>query len=393
MDKELVYVLFVCGLLIVPRWLQRFRIPAPLACFVGGMVVAWLLPGESSGLIHFAAVLGIASLFLFAGLEVNLAELFAHRGPLLRYLAVRSVTIGVTAWLAATFLGLAWQPALLIALALLTSSTGFIIDSLDRFAMSAQERFWVTNKAISGELLALACMFVALQSDSAVSMATGTGTLVALVVAVPLAYLAMARWILPHAPGAEFSLLIQIGIVAAFITDRLGVEYLLGAFIAGLAARQLDQRLPAFASERNVTAIKLFSSFFVPFYFFRNGAQVPWSAFNLQSLLIGLALSLLIPLRIGAVWWQLRLQGLPAASCRRIAISLTPTLIFTLVLAHILHEHFQLSDGWYAGLLIYAGLNTLLPSLLLKTGFDLAMAPGQAGDTEAQPESPPVQTS
>jgi Kef-type K+ transport system membrane component KefB len=375
MDKELLYLLFVCALLILPRWLQRFRIPAPLACFAGGMLLAALAPGESSPLIHFAAVLGIASLFLFAGLEVNLTELLAHRWPLLRYLGVRSAAITASTWLAATVLDLTWQPALLIALAVLTSSTGFIIDSLDRFAMDARERFWVTNQAIAGELLALACMFVALQSESAISMAAGSATLLALVVAVPLAYLALARWVLPHAPGSEFSLLIQIGIVAAFVTDRLGVEYLLGAFIAGLAARQLERRLPGFASEGNVHAIKLFSSFFVPFYFFRNGAQVPWSAFNLQSLAIGLGLSLVLPLRIGSVWWQLRRQGLEPSQCQRIAVSLAPTLIFTLVLAHILHARFQLSDAWYAGLLIYAGINTLLPSLLLKTGFDLASAP------------------
>lgn len=388
MDRELLYVIFVCALLIVPRWLQRFRLPAPLACFAGGMLLALLLPGHKSDLIHFAAVLGIASLFLFAGLEVNLAELLAQRGPLLRYLCVRSVAIAASTWLASWLLDLPWQPALLIALAVLTSSTGFIIDSLDRFAMDTRERFWVTNQAIAGELLALACMFVALQSDSVVSMAAGSATLLALVVAVPLAYRALARWVLPHAPGSEFSLLIQIGIVAAFVTDRLGVEYLLGAFIAGLAARQLQSRLPGFASEHNVTAIKLFSSFFVPFYFFRNGAQVPWSAFNLQALLIGLALSLVIPLRIGAVWWQLRRQGLAPLQCQRIAVSLAPTLIFTLVLAHILHTRFQLSDAWYAGLLIYAAINTLLPSLLLKTSFDLSADPAPANaDTPPPPAS------
>ena len=42
-----------------------------------------------------------------------------------------------------------------------------------------------------------------------------------------------------------------------------------------------------------------------------------------------------------------------------------PTLIFTLVIAGILHESFHIDDALYGGLLVYAAISTMLPSLLL----------------------------
>lgn len=384
MDVELIYLLLVCALLVVPRWLQRFRIPAPLTCFVFGMALVALAPGHHSGAIQFAAVLGVSSLFLYAGLEVDLDQLLARRRPILIFLAIRLCVIAAGAAAAVFALSLPWQPALLLALAVFTPSTGFIVDSLDRFAMEAEERFWVTNLAIAGELVALALMFVALRSDSLMAFGAGALTLLALLVLVPLAYLVLSRWVLPHAPGSEFSLLIMVAIVAAVVTDRLGVEFLLGAFIAGVAARQLQPRVPALASHHVMHGVKLFSSFFLPFYFFRNGGHVPLAAFDWTALLIGLGLSLLLPLRIFGVFLQRRSLGVSRDSAMRIAVSLTPTLIFTLVLAQLLHERFHIPSELYAGLLIYAAINTLLPSLLLKSGFDMAQAePPRDGHTSS----------
>ena len=51
------------------------------------------------------------------------------------------------------------------------------------------------------------------------------------------------------------------------------------------------------------------------------------------------------------------------------------TLIFTLVLATILRESGAIPDALFGGLLLYAGLNTLLPSFLLRTPFDVAPSP------------------
>ncbi|MBO8044111.1 hypothetical protein J6396_41330, partial [Pseudomonas aeruginosa] len=135
--------------------------------------------------------------------------------------------------------GLPWQAAGLLALALLTPSTGFIMDSLSRLGLSEDERFWVTSKAIAGELLALAALFIVLQAGDPGHMALSSLALLAMMIGLPLLFIALGRWVAPHAPGSEFSLLVMVGMVAAYITYLLGVYYLVGAFIAGLVARLL----------------------------------------------------------------------------------------------------------------------------------------------------------
>jgi Kef-type K+ transport system membrane component KefB len=365
--------------MLVPGILQRIRLPPPLTCFLLGLALILAMPGVAhhDDAVHLLAALGISTLFLYAGLEVDLATLRQAVGPLSIYLLTRALSVAAVAWLAEWYLDMRWQDATLLALALLTSSTGFIIDSLDRFGLEPEERFWVTNNAISGELLALAIMFVVLNATDPVGLATATGILGLTLAGLPLLMMALARWVLPYAPGSSFSLLVMIGFAAAFVTDKLGVEYLLGAFLAGLVARLLERRVPQLASEDNQRAVKLFSSFFLPFYFFSRGANVPADALGLQALGIGVALTLvLVPLRAFAIWTKRRvLKFGDTRSSLRVAAALTPTLIFTLVLATILRARGAIPDALFGGLLLYAGLNTLLPSFVLRAPFDVMPAP------------------
>lgn len=380
MSRQFAYLLLICGLLVVPGLLLRFRIPPPLTSFLLGLALILAMPDlqhQHDAAVRLLAALGVSTLFLYAGLEVELHTLRNAVGPLSTYLGIRALSVAVLSWLATRYLSMGWQDATLLALCLLTSSTGFIIDSLDRFGLSDEERFWVTNNAISGELLALAIMFVVLKADAPGDLALGSLVLVALLVALPLALRVLARGILPYAPGSSFSLLIMLGFAAAYVTEHLGVEYLLGAFLAGLVARLMVERVPAFASHDNLQALKLFTSFFLPFYFFSHGANVPADALSLEALGIGVGLTaVLVPLRGLSIWAKRRLLGLgDSRSSLRVAAALTPTLIFTLVLATILRSRGAISDTLFGGLLLYAGLTTLFPSLVLRVPFDVAPSP------------------
>lgn len=374
MSRELIYLLLIFGLLVIPRALQRFKIPAPLTCLLFG-IVAMLAWGEKSHdtVVGMLATLGISSLFLFAGLEVELKALRKGLWPLLTHLVIRGATLIGVGWLAWRYAGLGWQAAGLLALALLTPSTGFILDTLSRLGLNEEERFWVTSKAIAGELLALVALFVVLQASDPVRMALSSGALIAMLVGLPLVFVALGRWVVPHAPGSEFSLLVMVGMIAAFATAKLGVYYLVGAFVAGLIARLLRERMPSLASDENLHAVRLFASFFVPFYFFNAGTKVPSGALSLQALGLGLLLTaVVLPLRIGIVWLQRRaLFGENHRASLRVSVALAPTLIFTLVLATILRDRFALSDVWFGALLLYATLTTILPSLVFRSPFDV----------------------
>ena len=374
MDNELVYLLLIFGLLVVPRWLQRFKLPGPITSLALG-IGAMLLWGDRTHdpVVVLLSTIGISSLFLFAGLEVDPAELRKGFRQLATHLVIRIATLSATAWLAWHFAGLAWQAAALLALALLTPSTGFILDTLERLGLNEEERFWVTSKAIAGELLALAALFFLLQANDALQLAASTSAMIALIVGLPLLFMALGRWVVPHAPGSEFSLLVMVGLVGAFVTFKLGVYYLVGAFIAGLAARLLQVRMPTLASPDNLHALRLFATFFVPFYFFHAGTGISREALSWQALGLGIAITVVVvPLRIAIVWLQRRaLFGQRDGSNLRVAVALAPTLVFTLVLANILHARFGLPDVLFGALILYTVLNTMLPSLILHQPFDI----------------------
>jgi Kef-type K+ transport system membrane component KefB len=391
--SEVAFLLLIFGLMVIPRALQRFRIPAPLTSFGLGMVAAMFLATfVQDDTLALLATLGISSLFLFAGLEIDLDDLRRGKWPLLGHLVVRSISLAAVGYGAMHFFGFAWQVAALLALALLTPSTGFILDTLSGLGLKEEERYWVTIKAVGGELLALLLLFVVLQSGSAQTMALSSAALLAMIVGLPLLFLLLGRVVAPHAPGSEFSLLVMVGLIAAYLSYQLGVYYLMGAFLAGFTARLLRRRLPLMASDENLHAIQMFASFFVPFYFFYKGMNVPAGALTWQALGLGLALSLVaLPLRMGSVWSQRRfIRGESAMSSLRVATALVPTLIFTLVLATILRERFQISDTLYGALLVYAGISTILPSLVLAKAVDFdAIADTLAHDerADAAPEA------
>ena len=393
-DPELSYLLLIFALMVVPRLIQRYRIPAPLSCFVLGMA-ATLLFGATphDGTISLLSTLGIASLFVFAGLEVEPADFRRGGWPLLGHVALRVAALAALTWIAMRYAGFEWQVGALLALALLTPSTGFILETLPSLELDESERFWVRLKAISSELMALALMFIVLQSGSGWRLLGASAALGAIVVGLPLLFIGLGRWVIPHARGSEFSLLVMVGVVASYLSYELGVYYLVGAFLTGIVARLLRSRLPLLASDENLHAIRMFASFFVPFYFFYKGMGVPGGALTLKSLALGLALALVfLPARIAMVWGQRRfIAGESARASLKVAVALLPTLIFTLVLASILRERFAIPDWLYGALLVYAGLSTLLPSFVLRRAisFDVLADPasGQSGRRASQSDA------
>jgi Kef-type K+ transport system membrane component KefB len=366
--QTLTYLILIFGLLVVPRALQRFRVPAPLTCFAIGILVAIFfkqLVGDPVQTV--VATFGIAALFLLAGLEVDLVEIRRQLPRLSGYLATRALFLSAFAWVGIRYFHMSWQASTLLALGLLTPSTGFILDTLPNSGLDPSEQGEVSIDAIAGEIMALLLLFFVSQSGSMVVLGTSALILLLLIVVTPFLFLFFGKYVVPYAPGSEFSLLLMVGIVCAVITQNLGIHYLIGAFIAGLIASLLKTRMATLASHENLHAVRLFSSFFIPFYFFHEGMDVPAGALVLKSLLYGVLLSVIvIPIRLGKNWLQTRyLSHRTAQAAFRVAIALEPTLIFTLVIAGVLHEAFHIPDALYGGLLVYAAVTTILPSLVL----------------------------
>lgn len=367
-SPEALYGLLVIGLFIVPRILQRFRLPAAIVAVGLGA-----LAGIGFGLfshdttIQLFSTLGITALFLFAGLEVDFHELRPGLGILLQHVIIQLTLVTLGTWICAQVFALPARSAVLFSLAILTPSTGFILDSLPGFGLGERERFWVKAKAIATEMVALAILFVAIQSTSVSGFAISTAAMAAMVVVLPPVFHVFQRFIAPYAPNTEFTFLVMVALVCAYVTRTLGVYYLVGAFVVGLSAVRLRHEIPSLTSEKLLGSVELFASFFIPFYFFKAGTTFEQQYFTPRAFIIaGILVLLLVPLKVGIVAIHRRIvlsEDLRTGA--RIGVSMVPTLVFTIVIAGILRDQFGLQGELYGALILFTVINTAIPGFVL----------------------------
>ncbi|MCC7051937.1 MAG: cation:proton antiporter [Gemmatimonadaceae bacterium] len=396
MPKDLTYILLLFALFVVPRALQRFRLPSAITSFLLGAAASASGILTQDPTLSLLATFGIVAMFLTAGLEVNGADLREGARVIAQHVAVRLLVILGSGVVIAMSMQFSYRIGALIALALFTPSTGFILDSLDSLGLQPRERFWIKSKAIATELLALGVLFIALQSTSRERLGVATAALLALVLVLPLLFRFFAARIAPYAPKSEFAFLLMLAVVSAYITRALGVYYLVGAFMVGIAAQAFRTRLPAMSSERTLHAVEAFASVFAPFYFFNAGLHLHAEDFTAKAIWFGLgAVVVCVPARIAMVVvhrrhamgesWQ---SGLP------IAIALAPTLVFSLVIAEILRDQFAVPDFVFGALIVYTVVNTILPGFLLGRGVPELDVLSEVGTPVAShgyaPLDPPV---
>ena len=367
--RELSFIALLFALFIVPKALQRYRIPSAITALVMGAVASGFGLFTDNPTLHLLATLGIVALFLFAGLEIDGPELRRNLSPLILHAAIWAALATVCAVAAGLALGVSHRAAALLSLAVVTPSTGFILSSLGGFGLSATEQRTVKTYAIGSELLALTGLFFVLQSTSLSRLAIAIVAMVAVVLFIPLAFRFFAAVLAPYAPRSEFAFLLMVAVVSAYATRRLGVYYLVGAFLVGVAAQRFRGEHPAMSSERMVDALESFGSVFIPFYFFYAGTEISRDQLTGRALLYGvLLLMFMLPIRVAVIGLHRRLALKERfASARRVGTALVPTLVFTLVIVSILHERFDLSNDIAGALVLYTVLNTLLPAFVLRS--------------------------
>ncbi|HVZ49179.1 MAG TPA: cation:proton antiporter [Gemmatimonadaceae bacterium] len=367
-SAEVTYLLLVFGLFVVPKMLQRFRLPSAVTSLVLGAAVGIGMHAFThDATVELFSALGIVALFLFAGLDVDFDELKEARGVLAQHLIIQLGLLALITYLLTLTFVPSVRAAVLVALAVATPSTGFILDSLPGFGLNAREQFWIKSKAVGTEVVALAVLFITLQSRTATQLGVATAALVALVIAVPLIFRFFARVILPFAPKSEFAFLLIVALFCAFVTRSLGVYYLVGAFLVGVVAHRFRRELPSLTSDTMLRSVEVFASFFVPFYFFGAGLHVSSTDLTPVAVLGAVALVAIVqPLRLLSVVLHRRVSLREEwRSTTRVATPLLPTLVFTLVLAGILRtEGFASPDWMFGALTIYAVVGTLVPGFV-----------------------------
>jgi Kef-type K+ transport system membrane component KefB len=198
--EDLAFIVLLFVLFVIPKALQRYRIPAAITSLVLGAMAANLGWVQPSVALNLLSTFGIVALFLFAGLEIDANEIRKGARTLVQHVLLWSLLTALTLFVATRYFALDVRPAALVALALLTPSTGFILSTLSTFGLSAEEQFAVKSKAVGSELIALAVLFFVLQTESVERFAFAVAALAGIVFVIPLAFRAFAANVAPYAP-------------------------------------------------------------------------------------------------------------------------------------------------------------------------------------------------
>ncbi len=364
------YIILVSAILLIPKLIAVFRVPLGISAFALGFITTNYIGYDSSDeLLTVMSQIGITSLFLLAGLEINIKELIEEKKTLGFFLIQSLGLIFLLGYLFISIFGLSFQSGVILALGIMTPSAGFILHSLSNLNLKSEEERWVRIKALSFEISAIIVMFLTLQSGSWGNLGFSVLMLLSCIVLLPLIFLFFFKFIAPLAPKTEMSFLVIAALIAGIFTKEIGAYYLVGAFIAGIVANEFKYLINAKTVERLEPSLEVFVSFFVPFYFFSAGMKLDQSYFSLQAIALGLLLlAIFIPIRIGSVYASVAMNLRNFWHDRsRLALPLMPTLVFGLVMAGVLKEEFSADKTLVGGLIVYTIFATLVPTLFLRS--------------------------
>lgn len=364
-----------------------------LGMLIGPSGLGWVTDGQ---VLHTLSQFGLAALFFMAGNEIDASSL---RGPEARrslgWWGV-SAAIAMAAGLGVSFsLGLgSAASAVIIAVALTGTALGTIMPML----RDANLTRTTLGRAISrtgtiGEFAPLVVISVFL---SGLKPLAGTLVLIGF-----LLIAAAAFWLAQHGPhlwlrrmvtatlhtSSQFAVRFVLLLLAALVSLAivLGVDFLLGAFTAGMLARVILQ--DSDPEELRVIETKLDSvtfGFLVPVFFVSTGITFPLTKLLAQSTALLLIPIFLVTMLItrGLPAWCSMPRGTSVSDRRTASLFCATTLPLVIAVTSIGTAHGALSDTVAAAMVGAAILTVLLfPALALLRRPATSVVAGSPTDT------------
>jgi Kef-type K+ transport system membrane component KefB len=358
---------FVLGLLPSVR-LPGVVLEIAVGIVIGPSVLGWV---EADLAVEVLALVGLAFLLLLAGLEVDLDRLRGRSlvRPALGMALSVGLAVAVAAGLGAA--GLVGSP-LLVAIILVTTALGVVAAVLKDAGVVATPlgQLVVASATLAdvSAILLLSLLFSGTEGGPGATVALLVGLVL---VAVLLAVAVPRTGMLPRVAGAfarladttaqirvRGAVVLLVGFTA--LATAVGIEAILGAFLAGLLLGRLDRdglrEHPRFRAKLDGIGY----GFLIPVFFVAAGLQ-----FDLASLLADPGALVLVPLFLAAM---LLARGVPAVlyrglvTSREVAVAglLQATSLPFVVTATAIGRELDLLSPAVAAAMVGAGLLSVL---------------------------------
>ncbi|MBR1808524.1 MAG: cation:proton antiporter [Paludibacteraceae bacterium] len=270
-------------ILLVPLICKPLRLPS----IVGYIVVGILLGPYGIGLVSDSSTMqmfgsaGMIYLMFLSGIEIDLGDF--------RRSFLKSMLFGILTFLipciigvfSTRMLGFGWLTCVLLG-SMYGSHTLMTYPVVSRYGL---QRNSVVSIVVGGTMLSVMLSLLCLGAVSSVEE-TGNSLLASLRIVVYLIlFLAVVMWLFPkiaawfikrnNDSAAEFLLVILLVAVAALVADRLGLQAILGAFVAGVA---LNRRIPNLSPLMNRISF-VGNTFFIPVFLIGVGMLIDPAVF------------------------------------------------------------------------------------------------------------------
>jgi len=350
MESIWIVVAFALGLLA-----RQFGFPSLIGFLIGGFALSAYGFNSVPTLEHLSH-LGIQLLLFTVGLKLRLKSVFRAEvfGGAAAHLFVTAAVLAPALFLLSA---LAWQSALLVAIALGFSSTVVAVKVLEEK---------LEQRAFHGRV-AIGILIV--QDLVAIGILSATAGEAPSIWALPLLGLPLLRplfYRLIDLSGHE-ELLVLLGLALALVLggavfQALGLSAELGALVMGALLAEHPR-----AKELANSLWSLKEVFLVGFFLQIGLLGVP----DTGTLLIGALLALLIPAKVALFFFVLLLFRLRARSSFLAALSLGNYSEFGLIVAHLGAQNGWLDEGWVVLMAITVALSFIISAPINRRAHDL----------------------
>ncbi|MBD2105876.1 cation:proton antiporter [Nodosilinea sp. FACHB-13] len=279
------FVLLLAIVLITPPIFERFRLPGLIGLLLAGVLfgssgLGWL--NADADIMKLFAEIGKIYLMFVAGLEIDLALFEKTRDRSLGFGMLTFAVPMLGGIAVGLFFNFGWLAAVLIG-SLLASHTLLAYPIVQRFGIVNNEAVTVTVGATIftdiGSLLVLAICLGINQGDfSALKLATLLGSLTLYTIAVLVGLKQLGRLFFSKTgkdEGNQFLFVMLSVFLCALGAQLIGVESIIGAFLAGLAINSVIGDGPV----KEKTEF-LGSVLFIPMFFVAMGLLLDLEAFG-----------------------------------------------------------------------------------------------------------------
>jgi Kef-type K+ transport system membrane component KefB len=380
------------GLGLVPR----VKVPGAALEILAGIVVGPGVLGwvEADLAVSILALLGLGFLLLLSGLEIDLRRL---RGPIGIRAALGfmvTLSLGLVVGVGADVVDLTRSP-LLIAVLLSATSLGVVVavlkDAGEADSPTGQLVLAGSSIADLGAVILLSLLFSG-EDSSAGAKIVLLGGFVAFILVVALVVvgaersrpisMALARL---QDTTAQIRVRGAVLLLIVFVTvaEHVGLEAILGAFVAGMLLGALDRDSMMTHPQFGVKLEAIGFGFLIPVYFVTSGVR-----FDVDALTSDTAVLARVPLFLAAL---LIVRGAPAllyrplVGSRRAAAAglLQATSLPFIVAGSQIGQELGLLTPANGAALVAAGLVSVLVFPLVAGGLLRSTAPAASGDRSA----------